>query len=142
MRKSACLVSAALLVPLFLSGGSVATASTEWEKIVQTTQLTVYIQTTTLTKNDREASVVTLLNYGLPDRAFNGKPYRSALSRTKYNCIKKRSRVLVLTYYVDKWAGGKEVYETDKPDAWRDIDYGSPNEVIFNLVCSRKPIPR
>lgn len=133
----AVFVKFAVAIILFLPKSTIAAAAAEWEKVVQVSHGSVFIQTTTLSRNGRLASATTLVNYTMPNKAFNGNSYRSSLSRTVFDCGKKKARVLVLTQYSEKWAGGQEVFETSKQDEWRFIEVESPHEKVFKIVCNR-----
>ena len=97
-------------------------------------EVTFYIDTASVTKQDQIARIWLLMDYQNPDD-FQGKPFSSVVSLHEIDCSKSKSRKLLATAYELKQAKGGNVHESDYVEQWTPIQTGTVLVKAQQRVC-------
>ena len=65
-----------------------------------------------------------------------GKPYRSVLYPTEYNCRHLRKRVLSVMKMEGRMGSGAVVMENTMVGEWRDVQPATPEDELMRIACS------
>jgi hypothetical protein len=98
-----------------------------------------YIKTDSIKKEGKTTLAWAAINYSAPRKGYSGAGYYQSMSQlNRYDCVKKQSKLLSLSYFSEMNLRGEVLFsqslqESDEP--WNYIEPDSVGEYIFIRVC-------
>ena len=123
-----------IILCLLLALGS-ATVSAEWVEVGETVDgKATYFESTKIRKNGNIRKVWQIQDQNKRDE--DGVMSRRILF--EYDCKEWRSRVLSVSWYAERMAGGEALGMNVDPGKWSDIPPNTFAEIILKRVCTKQ----
>ena len=117
-----------VLMLIFMSGDAAA----EWVEGGRSKDLIVYYDPTTIRKSGSKVIIWSLHDY---KTARGQVEYRSVTLESEYDCIKKQSRRLFLSFYQKNMGAGTTIRKDINSRNWLPIATGTIKESIWKNAC-------
>ena len=118
-----------LVLMLIIMSGS---ATAKWTEAGRSKDLIVYYDPATIRKSGSKAIIWSLHDYKI---ARGQVEYRSVTLESEYDCVKKQSRRLFLSFYQKNMGAGTTIRKYTDPSNWLPISMGSIKESMWRNVC-------
>ena len=119
-----------ILILLVMSSSAIA----EWTEAGRSKDLIVYYDSATIRKSDSKVIIWSLHDY----KAARGQvEYASVTLESEYDCIKKESRRLFISFYQKNMGSGTTIHKDIEPRSWLPIATGTIKESIWKIACQK-----
>ncbi len=102
--------------------------------------LTIYIDPTTIDRNEGQRSLWVLYDFKTMQTKEGGVSFRSAKMQWEYDCWKSRTRLLTIVHYAGAMESGEMVLKSSpSKQEWVSIDQlqsGTIAKDLWTLACS------
>jgi len=116
-------------------------ADWSWAIEDQNMGMTVYVDSVSVSKKGDIAQMVSLINFQTPQIRPNYR-FQSQAELSEYDCKESKSRLLSFSRYTKKMGEGEMVFSDKTPSTWKKVASGSAGEVLFEIACGVKSLPR
>lgn len=103
--------------------------------------ITVYINSTTITKKGNIAQMMSMVNFQTPQIRPNYR-FQSQAELSEYDCKESKTRLLGFSRYSKKTGDGEVVFSDRTPSGWKKVVPGSAGEILFEFACGLKSLPK
>lgn len=117
------------------SGLAMAQTAAPWEPVAASERGQFYIDPTSIRRSGGITQFKTLLDYAQAQITYNGKAFRSALSRMEIDCKADQGRIVKITFHSGPMAAGTLVETQGQVQNWQSIDPESPVRRMAQRVC-------
>ena len=119
-----------ILMLTIMSDGAIA----EWAEAGRNKGSIVYYDPATIRMSGSKVIIWTLHDH----KAAQGQvEYGSVTLESEYDCIKKQSRRLFLSFYQKNMGTGTTIQKDTKPRSWLPIAEGTIKESIWKIACRK-----
>ena len=105
-----------------------------WVLFEGTDEVEIYVDLSTILKNDQVATLEYLLNFSKPQLS---KGMQSAVDFAEFDCEQKRKRTLSMTNYSEPIGQGRVLFKSDEPTKWRLIRADSMEFTLWQFACKK-----
>lgn len=128
-------------VLMMLLGVLCNSAAAEWVEVASNEDYTAYVDPD---KGRRAGSRVIrwgLIDYKTAKGAATSDPYLSEKMQAEYDCEKKQSRLLYLSWHSGNMGGGEVVFSSSSNPGriWSPIPPGSVTKTLWDFACKNTP---
>ena len=119
-----------ILILTVMSGSAIA----EWAEAGRSKDFIVYYDPATIRKSGSKVIIWSLHDY---KTARGQVEYRSVTLESEYDCIKKQSRRLFLSFYQKNMGTGTTIRKDIEPRSWLPISTGTIKESMWKISCRK-----
>lgn len=112
-------------------------AQTEWVFAASTDTFDVFVDITSIRRNDDMAFVRELTRYKEKNHTDKGTPFETVISKILFDCKKKRYSVIKLTIYDDYFAKDNMVLSDEFGEEWTEVEKDSVVAGTMRLACKK-----
>lgn len=120
-----------LLLILILTAMS-ASSIAGWVEVGRGEDFVVYYDDATIRKSGNIVKIWSLHDY---KTARGQVEFRSVTLESEYDCIKKQSRRLFISFYQKNIGSGTTIRKDNEPGKWLPISSGTIKESIWKIAC-------
>ena len=120
-----------------LATTSTAIAQTEWVFAASTDTFDVFVDITSIKRDDDMAFVRELTRYKEKNHTDKGTPFETVISKILFDCKKKRYSVIKLEIYDDYFAKDNEVLSDEFGEEWTDVEKDSVVAGTMRMACRK-----
>jgi len=119
-----------ILILTVMSGSAIA----EWAEAGRGKDSVVYYDPLTIRKSGSKVIIWSLHDY----KTARGQiEYMSVTLESEYDCIKKQSRRLFLSFYQKNMGTGTTIRKDTEPRSWLPIATGTIKESMWKIACRK-----
>ena len=111
-----------------------SSAIAEWVEAGRSKDSIVYYDPLTIRKSGSKVIIWSLHDY---KTARGQVKYRSVTLESEYDCIKKQSRRLFISFYQKNMGAGTSIRKDIEPHSWLPIATGTIRESIWKIACRK-----
>ena len=121
-----------LTVLLTMASGS---AMADWVKVGQKDDMTVYVDTSTISRAENTVKLWKLVDYQTaPAQSFT-KPFKSFKVQIEFDCKEGNSRRITHAFYPDNMGAGEAVLAEKIDEKWTMHNL---TDAVWKIACERK----
>lgn len=120
-----------ILILTVMSGSAIA----EWAEAGKNKDFIVYYDPATIRKSGNKVKIWSLHDY---KTARGQVEYMSVTLESEYDCIKKQSRRLFLSFYQKNMGSGTTIRKDIEPSSWLPVTPGTIKESMWKVACRKK----
>lgn len=114
-------------------------AAPNWVKITDGETASSYLDSATIRRNGRKATMWELTDYrAAPDAQH---PYLSVKRQYEFDCDEQALRTLSIANHAGHMGGGRVVLAINEPTKWLILTPGSVGDVLWQTACGRRFAP-
>jgi hypothetical protein len=117
-----------VLVPAPVWGG--------WKAVDESGAQTTYADADSIARSGDASRMWWLLDYASFQRMVE-VGYFSQKTRTEFDCVQRRTRMLELSLRAEHMGEGKAIYSDDTPRDWEPVETGSVTEKLWKIACQQ-----
>lgn len=106
----------------------------EWVEAGRGVDFVVYYDDATIRKSGDKAKIWSLHDY---KTARGQVEYRSVTLESEYDCIKKQSRRLFISFYQKNIGSGTTIRKESELEDWLPVSSGTIKESIWKIACRK-----
>ena len=111
--------------------------ASDWVSLGLADHATYGIDRASIEKDGQLRRVWTMLDYREPQKASQGKTYRSSRALMEMECAKHQVRTRSMSLYSGHQLGGEALTSEGVFDQWQAVLPNSPVATMFKVVCER-----
>src|SRR5262252_4128336 len=110
----------------------------EWTRVgAAENEGAVYVDPATMSKTGHLAKMWALYDFSAP-RLLRGRgEYRSVKFQNEFDCIKRRFRVLSVSWYAANMGSGEPIYSGNVGRQWTPASSGSADDGLWEAACKQ-----
>ncbi len=106
----------------------------EWTRIKTTDEYIAYYDKENIKTVSGYKRVWVLVNFK-NSKQYDGKEFLSQRTYEEYDCNEEKMRTLSGAIFVNRFADGGTLWQTNKPDGWSYLAPNTNGKDLMNLVC-------
>lgn len=125
----------ALIILALCSIPSLSFAEIEWIFAGDTKKIEVYVDLTSIRRDDDLVLVRELIRYKENKTTSQGIHFVSVVSYVLYDCINKKQNILNMTFHEDWWGKNNPILEYKMGKQWSDVKPKSVVSESMSIAC-------